>query len=194
MGSRPRAPTRASAAPLGVASSRDGSPRGDAVTGRLPPCQARRCRRRFRTVATERTRTPSIGSTRALRPERARPRLLFTRVASPRTLSLAASPFCLVKGRQVASSYPALPRAAVPLPARRPRYTARKMRLTDFCNRLPKRAPCGSLDSRFTPCRAPSCDVSRPGAPAHPGPEPCDGEAREPAGRLPDEPTRWSFA
>jgi len=72
-------------------------------------------------VATGRTRTPSIGSTRALRPERARPRLLFTRVASPRTLSLAASPFCLVKGRQVASSYPALPRAAVPLPARRPR-------------------------------------------------------------------------
>jgi len=37
------------------------------------------------------TRTPSIGSTRALQPERARPRLLFTRVASPRTLSLAAS-------------------------------------------------------------------------------------------------------
>jgi hypothetical protein len=55
------------------------------------PCQVRRCRRRFRTTATGRTRTPSVGGTRALQPERARHRLLFTRVASPRTLSLAAS-------------------------------------------------------------------------------------------------------
>jgi len=30
-------------------------------------------------------------------------------------------------------------------------FTAGKMRLTDFCNRLPSRAPCGSLDSRLRP-------------------------------------------
>jgi hypothetical protein len=55
----------------------------------------------------------------------------------------------LVKGRLVASSYPALSRDP-PRRCRRggPRSTTRKMRLTDFCNRLPSRAPCGSLDSR----------------------------------------------
>jgi len=58
----------------------------------LPPRQAGRCRRRFRTTTTGRTRTPSTGSTWALRLKWPRPRLLFTRVASPRTLSLAASP------------------------------------------------------------------------------------------------------
>jgi len=69
---------------------RDGS-----LTGRRnqrpPPRQIRRCRRRFRTTATGQTRTPSLGSTRTLRPEQAPPRSLFTRTASPHTLSSAAS-------------------------------------------------------------------------------------------------------
>jgi len=127
-----------------------------------PPCQIRRCRRRFRATTTGRTRTPSIGSTRALRPERARPRALFTCVASPRTLSLASSPFRPVKGRQVASSYPGLPETASPSPARHPPSATRKMRLSDFCNRLPSRAPCGSLDSRPRSVRAAPCGASRP--------------------------------
>jgi len=135
MGSRPRAPTRASAA---------------------TPRQARRCRRRFRTTATGRTRAPSFGSTRALQPERARPRLLFTRVASPRTLSLAAS---LGPPRQRQAGRLELSRASRDPPRRcrcgGPRSTTRKMRLTDFCNRLPSRAPCGSLDSRSHPVPRP---------------------------------------
>jgi hypothetical protein len=48
---------------------------------RTPPRQTRWARRRFRTTSTARTRAPSIGSTRTLRPERARPCLLFTRTA-----------------------------------------------------------------------------------------------------------------
>jgi len=140
-----------------------------------PPCQARRCRRRFRTTATGRARTPSIGSTRALRPERARSRALFTCVASPRTLSPAASPSSPVKGRKGRLE---LSRAA---PRGDPSTRARKMRLTDFCNRLPSRAPCGSFDSRVflvaPRCFASRrCSVSRPGtgspwafAPRRPG-------------------------
>jgi hypothetical protein len=140
-----------------------------------PPCQARRCRRRFRTTATGRARTPSIGSTRALRPERARSRALFTCVASPRTLSPAASPSSPVKGRKGRLE---LSRAA---PRGDPSTRARKMRLTDFCNRLPSRAPCGSFDSRVflvaLRCFASRrCGVSRPGtgspwafAPRRPG-------------------------
>jgi hypothetical protein len=112
------------------------------------PCQARRCRRRFRTTAIGRTRTPSVGSTRTLQPERARHRERFTRVASPRTLSLAAS---LGLPRQRPTGRLELPRAITCHPAVAgiaTRDATRKMRLTDFCNRLPSRAPCGSLDSR----------------------------------------------
>jgi hypothetical protein len=42
------------------------------------PGQARRHCRRFRTTAIGRARAPSIGSTRALQPQRARQRALFT--------------------------------------------------------------------------------------------------------------------
>jgi len=45
----------------------------------------------------------------SLRLGRARPRLLFTCMASPRTLSLAAIPSRPVKGRRSASSYPIAP-------------------------------------------------------------------------------------
>jgi len=48
-------------------------------------------RRRFRATASERTRTPSIGSTWALRPGRAGRRSLFTFALLPRTLSPAVS-------------------------------------------------------------------------------------------------------
>jgi len=81
------------------------------------PRQARRRRPRFRTAATGQTRTPSIGSTRASQLQQARRRLLFTRVASPRTLSLAAS---LGRPRQRPSGRLELPRAlrnTLPSPA-----------------------------------------------------------------------------
>jgi hypothetical protein len=69
----------------------DGSLAGRRTPVTFPPRQTRRCRRRFRTTATVRTRTPSLGSTRTLRPERTRLRSLFTCSASSRTRSLAAS-------------------------------------------------------------------------------------------------------
>jgi len=53
---------------------------------------------------------------------------------------------CLVKGRLVASNYLALQRRL----AARARAT-RKMRLTDFCNRLPSRAPSGLFGSWSRP-------------------------------------------
>jgi len=76
------------------------------------------------------------------------------------------------------------------------------MRLTNFCNRLPSRAPCGSLDSRSRSRGAAPCGVARSTAPAHPGP----GRRRFPsvvtrpavtspgglALRVPDEPPRWA--
>jgi hypothetical protein len=152
------------------------SPRGDTVTGCLPPCQGRRCRRRFRTATTGRTRTPSIGSTRTLRPEQAWPRALFTCVASPRTLSPAASPICPVKGRQVASSYPELARTAVPLPAQGPRS------LRERCV-----SPTSATDSRHehpADRSIPGCTLVAPRLatihdqrPTHPGPKPHGGEA-----------------
>jgi hypothetical protein len=54
---------------------------------------------------------------------------------------------CLVKGLLVASSYPAPLLVAASQPLRR----SGKMRLTDFCNRLPSRAPCGLLGSWSRP-------------------------------------------
>ncbi len=59
-------------APPSTASDLRRLPRGTPHAGHLPPRQARRCRRRFRTTATGRTRAPSVGSTRTLRSERAR--------------------------------------------------------------------------------------------------------------------------
>jgi len=133
------------------------APLRGATTGHLPPRQVGRCRRRFRTTTTGRTRAPYVGSTRTLRPERAQPRLLFTRTASPRTLSLAAS---LGLPRQRPTGRLELSRAPAGHPAvsstEAPRYDTRKMRLTDFCNRLPSRAPCGLPDSRSHPMPRPT--------------------------------------
>jgi len=57
----------------------------------------------------------------------------------------------LVKGWWVASSYPAAARTSPAVASQRARNEARKMRVTDFCNRLPLRAPSRLLDSRWQP-------------------------------------------
>jgi hypothetical protein len=98
------------------------APSRDAPTSRLPPRQARRDRRGFRATDNRRTRAPSIGSTRTLRLGRARPRLLFTCMASPRTLSLAAIPSRPVKGRRSASSYPFGPGSSPGYPRTAPEF------------------------------------------------------------------------
>jgi hypothetical protein len=111
----------------------------------------------FKATRTEHARAPSIGSIRTLRPSgRSCARCSLART-SPRTLSLAPSPACPVKGRQLASSYP----AALGSSRVAPRLTApaRKMRLSDFCNRLTTRAPTVLPDSRSRSLRAPRpCD------------------------------------
>ena len=56
-------------------------------------------------------------------------------MASPRTLSLAAIPSCPVKGRRSASSYPSAPGSHPGCPRPQPE-ASKKMRLSDFCNRL----------------------------------------------------------
>jgi hypothetical protein len=137
------------------------APSRDVATSRLPHRQARRDRRRFRATDERRTRAPSIGSTRTLRPERALPRSLFTCAASPSTLLLATIPSSLVKGRRSASSYPLAPGSYPGCPGAEPR-APRKMLLSDFCNRLHLTStPYGLFDSRLR-ARAPplSCDSS----------------------------------
>jgi hypothetical protein len=162
----PAAPRRVgyptSAAPLA------GTPR----PGSLSSCQARRCRRRVRTTTTGRTRTPSIGSTCTLRSRQARPRSLFTRVASPRTRSLAASLVPPRQGRVGRFELPRAPAAASPSPARGPRS------LRGRCV-----SPTSATDSRhehpavrsIPGCaliRAAPCGATRLRTPTHPGREP----------------------
>jgi len=116
-----------------------------------PPRQIRRCRRRFRTTATGRISAPSVGSSRTLRPGRACHACCSRARHRPAPCRLLRAWGCLVKGSRVASSYPALLRTALQRSASRVRLRARldcwtrKIRLTDFCNRLPSRAPCGLL-------------------------------------------------
>jgi len=200
LGWRLRAPCPA---PPSTASGLRRLPRGAPHAGHLPPRQARRCRRRFRTTTTGRTRTPSLGSTRTLRPERTRLRSLFTCSASSRTRSLAASlglPRQRPTGRFELSGVFTSPRGSR-LAA--PQRTG-KMRLTDFCNRLPSRAPCGLLGSWLRPLpRSTSRCLVAPRVPCGPRRR-CAGSpwalTRRWRGsgalpvRLPDEPTKWSFA
>jgi hypothetical protein len=106
----------------------------------------------FKATRTEHARAPSIGSIRTLRSSRRSCARCSLARTSPRTLSLASSPACPVKGRQLASSYPAAlgsSRVAPLLTA-----PARKMRLSDFCNRLTTRAPTVLPDSRSRSLRA----------------------------------------
>jgi len=89
------------------------SPCGALRFGTLPPHQACRCRRRFRTTTTGRTRAPSLGSTRTSRSEQARPCSLFARTGiAPAPYRSPRASARLVKDWLVASSYPALRRAA----------------------------------------------------------------------------------
>jgi hypothetical protein len=152
-------------------------------TARTPPRQVRRCRRRFRTTApNEPERLPSD------RPEPCGPGRLhracsYTRTASPRTLSLAASLAHLVKGWGVASNYPALIRLA----SRRAEPGSKKMRLpTSATDRrhehpadpsIPGRASLGaSRPSGYVPCgTAPACPRREPRA-DHPGGASLDGD------------------
>jgi len=195
-GSCPAPPSTLSGGPL----CHDDSPTGALRLPRGTPRRDdfRRARLAVTVVGLERRTTNEpehLPSDRpeALRPERARPRLLFTCAASPRTLSFAAIRACLVKDWPVASNYPALLR-----PPRSLETTAintRKMRLTDFCNRLDYTSTLRT--ARFP--AAPSTHVTPRGvprarAPTHPGPRATRRRGWGLALRLPDESTRWSFA
>jgi len=171
------------------------------VTRCLPPRQTRRCRRRFRTTTIGRTRTPSIGlvpslatragstslvvHARSLTPHpvaRREPR--HRPGPKPRRAALPASS----KAGGVASSYLVASRGP-PYRCRhfRPRDAARKMRLTDFCNRLPSRAPTDCPIpgcSRAAP-RLATCDGARAGSPWAETPRRWAGN---PPIRLPNEP------
>jgi hypothetical protein len=162
----PAAPRRVG--PLTAAAPLAGTPRPESLSS----CQARRCRRRVRTTTTGRTRTPSIGSTSTLRPRWARLRSLFTRVASPRTLSLAASPVPPRQGQVGRFELPRVPAAASPSPARGPRS------LRGRCV-----SPTSATDSRHehpavrsipgcAPIRAAPRGATRLRARTHPGREP----------------------
>jgi hypothetical protein len=143
------------------------APCEDATVGNLPPRQIRRCRRRFRTTTTGRTRPPSIGSLHALRrgwvgPARcslARPHP--APCCSPRAMppiGTEAPLDCAAEPRSKAGgSLRAIPRSShvsMPSPAPGHAQRARKMRLTDFCNRLPSRALPDCPIPGCTPCLA----------------------------------------
>jgi len=135
---------------------RDGS-----LAGRLgrapPPRQICRCRRRFRTTATSKTGAPSIGSSRTLRPERApRARCSLAQIA-PHPVARCEPGAASSKA---AGSPRAIPRLREP-PCGGLLRAARKMRLTDFCNRLRSRAPCGLLCFRLRLHAAPRLAAAR---------------------------------
>jgi len=139
---------------------------------------------RLRSDRLELCSPSGLGSARC---SRALPRPAPSR--SPRAL------VCLVKGLRVASSYPELPRAALPSPAWRPALCHEK----DASHRLLQPTPFTSTlrIARFpvAPPTRDACGVMRSSARAHPGPEPAAGEILgDLPNRLPDEPTRWSFA
>jgi hypothetical protein len=149
-------------------------PCGDAAARKPPSCQARRCRRRVRTTTTGWTRTPSIGSTRALRYGWARLRVaVHVRRRAPHPVA-RCEPVPPRQGQVGRLELPRAPASASPstfVAGSGAAFTAGKMRLTDFCNRLPSRAPCGSLDSRLRP-GALRLAAPRVRAPTHPGREP----------------------
>jgi hypothetical protein len=135
-----QAPTWAFRDPEGHPSAR--RDKGDArwTTSR----QGRGDRRRVRTTDAERTRAPSVGSSRTSRPERAKVAFavhLRGFHPAPDRLLQDGPPRQRPASRFRLSSH-RLPRVA-PQGA-----LTRKMRLTNFCNRLPKRAPSELSDSR----------------------------------------------
>jgi len=114
-------------------------------------------------VGLERRPPNEPGHLPSARPEPCDPSgLRFARCSlAPRRPAPCRSPrawACPVKGLLVASSYPLPPftplarcAAHAVRPLRGFMVARGKMRLTDFCNRLPSRAPCGLLDSRLLP-------------------------------------------
>jgi hypothetical protein len=118
--------------------------RNNDATRRATPRQARWDRRRVRAADTERTRAPSVGWARTSRRGRAISRLLFTRT------TFAPHPVACCKSdppRQRPASHLRLSRRSM-LQVAPQRGLTGKMRLTNFCNRLTKRAPSGLSDSR----------------------------------------------
>jgi len=120
--------------------------------------------------------------------------LLFTRVASPRTLSLATIPACLVKGGRSASSYPLL---SFTLRLRKPCGCADRYR-KDASLRLLQPTPrnehppdrsipgCALAFFRLAPARRLAPAPAR--SPTHPGPMASRTQGLGPLNRLPDEP------
>jgi len=131
------------------------APLRDATTRRLPRRQIRGDHRRFRTADDQRTKAPSIGSPRASRPERARPRLLFTRAASlPHPVARRA--------RRLIPSRIGWPLRAIPYTRLRLESSIAQTLSTAAVARKrcvsptsatdsTTRAPCGLLDSRWRP-------------------------------------------
>ncbi len=113
-------------------------PRGTRMMSEHPPRRARRDRRRVRTTDNERTRTPSVGSTRALRFEQlghARCSRSWLRLAPSRSPRSHAAP-SKAAGR-FEPSHALL------------RETRERCASPTSATDQPLRAPCGSLDSRL---------------------------------------------
>jgi len=177
-------------------------------TPSLPPRQARRCRRRFRTTTSGRTRTPSIGSrpSLAVRGGLHHAHCSLARL-HPGTMSLAASPATernrdpvrwRCRPRQRLAGRLELPRAPRGLPYRCrhvcPRDAARKMLLSDFCNRPTLRAPA---DCPTPVLHARSESVLRRVTASRGRLIPGRNRRREVGScsrAFRNEPTRWSFA
>jgi len=148
--SRPRAPAPRLRAPCRVALSVMTTPSRDATTRRLPPRQARRDHRRVRTTDNERTRAPSIGSTRSLA-ARAGSATLVVHVRS-----FAPHPVICRDPEPVSSktgrSLQTIPRSCARLDhSRQPRSTRERCASPTSATDSTTRAPCGLLDSRLRP-------------------------------------------
>jgi hypothetical protein len=138
------------------------APSRDAPTSRLPPRQAHRDRRWFRATNNRRTRAPSIGSTRTLRLGRLghaccslawrRPHPVACRDPVPPRQGPAVRFKLSLRSRLLPRSRWGRP----PYPPAQP-DAPRKMRLSDFCNRLhftstPRTARFPAASLCATPC------------------------------------------
>jgi len=143
----------ASSGPTGCHSARHTTHGGHA------PRQVRRDRRRVRTTDIEQTRAPSAGSSQTLQFGRQASRSFYSHGSYP-------APCRLVQKRPASSKADVLLQTIQPSWLRVAPQSAltRKMRLTNFCNRLTKRAPSGLSDSRvhgLTGFTAPGLVLSR---------------------------------
>lgn len=116
------------------------------ATRRTTPRQARRDHRRVRTLDIERTRAPSVGSPQALRLGRQVSRSLFTRTFA--ALHPIACGKCGLPRQRLASFFRLSGRSRLRVASQA--VLTRKMHLTNFCNRLSKRAPLDCPISEYT--------------------------------------------